>query len=205
MKNTSTLLILISTLSILIVTTFSTVYAQEDKTYSKEPKFYAIQRILPDIDIFVDKGINTTNVVASSNQTTDRLPKFFAIQQAQSGSISEINETAYTLGLYDVSDKTILFSDRPDRIVTSTSTSDFIGNWTTGEDSFAVVAPNAVLVVDEQEGLQDVAIIELFNPSYDFNKKSLKYEVTPDNTTSVDLPKEFGQTTLVIDNSDQYG
>ena len=55
MKNNSTLVILISTLSILIVTTFSTVCAQEDKTYSKEPKFYAIQRILPDIDIFVDK------------------------------------------------------------------------------------------------------------------------------------------------------
>ena len=136
-----------------------------------------------------------------SQENSEHVPKFFSIQHAQSGSISEINETTYSLELNDISDKTILFSDRPDRIVTSTSTSDFIGNWTTGEDSFAVVAPNAVLVVDEQEGLQDVAIIELFNPSYDFNKKSLKYEVTPDNTTSVDLPKEFGQTTLVIDSN----
>jgi len=44
-------------------------------------------------------------------------------------SISEINETAYSLELNDVSDKTILFSDRPDRIVKTTSTLDFIGNW----------------------------------------------------------------------------
>ena len=67
----------------------------------------------------------------------------------------------------DASDKTILFSDRPDRIVTSVSTIDFIGNWSTGEDSFAVDTPNAVLVVDEQEVGQDVIIVELFNPIYD--------------------------------------
>ena len=134
---------------------------------------------------------------------TDHVPKFFAIQHAQSGSLSEINETAYSLELNDVSDKTILFSDRPDRIVTSVSTSDFIGNWSTGEDSFAVDAPNAVLVVDEQEGKQEVAIVELFNPVYDVDKKSLKYEAMPDYVTSIELPREFGQTTMVIDSGCQ--
>ena len=34
------------------------------------------------------------------------------------------------------------------RIVTSVSTSNFVGNWSSGEDSYAVDAPNAVLVVD---------------------------------------------------------
>ena len=33
--------------------------------------------------------------------------------------------------------------------------------------------PNAVLVVDEQQE-QDIAIVELFNPVYDVNKKALK-------------------------------
>ena len=99
----------------------------------------------------------------------------------------------------DVSYKTILFSDRPDRIVKPVSTTDFIGDWSTGEDSFAVNPPNAVLVVDEQEGKQDVAIVELFTPIYDSDKMTLKYEVTPDNATSIDLPEEFGQTTIVID------
>ncbi|MGD1835906.1 MAG: hypothetical protein ACPKQO_09315 [Nitrososphaeraceae archaeon] len=146
------------------------------------------------------------SVYAQENMTNSEEPKFFAIQHAQSGSISEINETAYFLELNDVSDKTILFSDRPDRIVTSISTSDFLGNWSTGEDSFVIDPPNAVLVVDEQEGQQqDVAIVELFTPVYDSDKKALKYEVTPDNATSIDLPDEFGQTTLVIDISDQYG
>ncbi|MGD1838430.1 MAG: hypothetical protein ACPKPY_10290 [Nitrososphaeraceae archaeon] len=139
------------------------------------------------------------SIYAQENMTDSKEPKFFAIQHAQSGSISEINETAYLLELNDVSYKTILFSDMPDRIVTSVSTSNFIGNWSSGEDSFAVDAPNTVLVVDEQEGEQDVTIVELFNPVYEVDKKVLKYDITPDNTTSIDFLSEFGQITLFID------
>ena len=88
----------------------------------------------------------------------------------------------------------------------SISTSDFIGNWSIGEDSFAIDPPNAVLIVDEIEGQQqDVAIVELFNPAYDSEKKSLKYEAMPDNTTSIELPEKLGQTTLIIDNGLQGG
>ena len=141
----------------------------------------------------------SSDPVYAQENSTEHVPKFFAIQHAQSGSLSEINETAYTFELNDVSDETILFSDRPDRIVTSVSTSDFIGNWSVRPDSFAVDAPNAVLVVDEQEGEQDVAIVELFSPVYDSDKKVLKYDVTPDNTTSIELPSEFEKTTVVID------
>ena len=130
---------------------------------------------------------------------TDTESKFLSIQYSQSGSISKINETTYTLELNDISDITILFSDRPDRIVKSVSTSDFIGNWSTGEDSFAVDAPNAVLLINPYKDKQYTAIIELFNPEYDLEKKTVKYEGTPDNTTSIDLPSEFGQTTMVID------
>ena len=97
-----------------------------------------------------------------------------------------------------------MFSDRPDRIVTSVSTSDFIGNWSTGEDSFVVDAPNAVLVVDEIEGKQDDVVVELFNPIYDPNTKTLKYEISHDNTISIDVSEEIGQTILVIDEVINY-
>ena len=136
---------------------------------------------------------------AQENQTTIETPKFFAIQHANSGSLSEINTTSYSLELNDFSYKTILFSDRPDRIVSSVSTTDFIGNWSVGENSFAVDVPNAMLVVDEIEGKQDIAIVELFDPIYDSDNKTLKYEVTPDNATSINVPGEFGQITLFID------
>jgi hypothetical protein len=143
-------------------------------------------------------SLTTTIAVAQQNVTDPTKSEFIAIQHAESGSISEVNATNYLLELGSLSDKTILFSDRPDRIVTSISTSNFVGNWTEGKDSFAENAPNAVLVVDDSEE-QDTVIIELFNPVYDAKKKTLKYDVTPDNATSIELPSEFGQSTLVID------
>ena len=154
---------------------------------------------IPLVDEFVEAEIKNANMTASSNQIDDHILKFFAIQHASSGSISEINETTYSLELNDISDKTILFSERPDRIVKSVSTSDFVGNWSTGIDSFVADAPNAVLVVDEQKGIQDIRIIELFNPVYDSGKKTLKYNIIPDNATSIELPNEFGLTTIMID------
>lgn len=124
--------------------------------------------------------------------------KFLSIQGAQSGSISKINNTAYLLELNNVSDKTILFSDRPYRIVTTISTSDFISNWSVGEDSFSQDSPNAFLVVEDLQE-QDTSAMVLFDPIYDDNKKTLRYEVTPDNATSIELPKDLGQSTLIID------
>ena len=82
----------------------------------------------------------------------------------------------------------------------SESTLDFTGNWSDGTDSFAIDAPNVVLVVDDGQQ-QDTAITELFNPVYELEKKTLKYEITVDNATSIELPSEFGQFTLVIDSS----
>ncbi|MGD1836684.1 MAG: hypothetical protein ACPKPY_01325 [Nitrososphaeraceae archaeon] len=142
---------------------------------------------------------SSNSIYAQENMTESEEPKFFAIQHANSGTIAEINATVYSLELNDVSEKTILFSDRPDRIVTSASTADFVGNWSVGENNYATDVPNTVLVVDEQEGKQDVVIVELFNPVYDVDKNVLKYDITPDNATSIDLSNKFGQSTLIID------
>ena len=129
---------------------------------------------IPLIDEFVEAELKNKNITASSNQPVDNEPEFFVIQHTQSGSITSINATTYSLELIDVYEKTILFSDRLDRIVKSISTSDFIGNWSLGVNDFAIDPPNAVLIIDEQNK-QDIVIMELFNPEYDINKKTLKY------------------------------
>ncbi len=139
--------------------------------------------------------VDRTNQTVNGNTTG---VKFLSIQIAQSGSMSQINDTASVLELRDVSDKTILFSDRPYRIVTTIYTSDFIGNWSVGDDSFSEDAPNAVLVVDNLQE-QDTSTMVLFDPVYDENKKTLRYEVSPDNTTSIELPRDLGKSTLIID------
>jgi hypothetical protein len=154
-------------------------------------------------------GANDTaasNATATGNNNMTGV-KFLFIQHAQSGSVSEVNATTSTLELNDVSDKTILFSDRPDRIVSSVNTTNFIGNWSTGPDSFAVDPPNAALILDDEEERQELAVIELFNPEYDSEANTLRYDITAENasatttatSSSINLPSEFGQSTLVID------
>jgi hypothetical protein len=92
-----------------------------------------------------------------------------------------------------------LFSDRPDRFVTSLPTSNFVGNWTTWPNSFQSDPPNAALVLDEPSE-QDVTVIELYSPLYDEDNKTLQYDVIPvGNKLSIDTPSEFQQSTLVID------
>ena len=74
--------------------------------------------------------IQSTNYVTAQGENGNVTgARFLSIQGAQSGSVSEVNATTSTLELNDVSDKTILFSDRPNRIVASVNTTDFIGNW----------------------------------------------------------------------------
>ncbi|HZD36448.1 MAG TPA: hypothetical protein VE130_14690 [Nitrososphaeraceae archaeon] len=127
-----------------------------------------------------------------------------AIQSAQSGSIPQINETAYTLKLNNVADNTIQFSDRPNRIVEEVSTSDFVGNWTTGTNSFSSDIPNDALIVEDiQTGNLDTVVIESFNPIYDIATNSLTYTIMAENGTSMNMPSEFGQSVLVIDNNEK--
>ena len=61
--------------------------------------------------------IQSTNYVMAQGGGNVTGAKFLFIQGAQSGSVSEVNATTSTLELNDVSDKTIMFSDRPERIV----------------------------------------------------------------------------------------
>lgn len=155
-----------------------------------------------DIDVAeaAEAGDATTLVTnqTTNGNTTD--VQFISIQRAQSGSLSRINETAYTLELNNVANRTILFSDRPNRIVETVSTTDFVGNWTAGADSFAADAPNDVLIVEDmQTGRLDTALIESFSPVYNMTTNTLTYTIMAHNTTSVELPSEFGQAILMID------
>ncbi len=144
-----------------------------------------------------------TIVYAQASQTgaASGTPKFLAIQHAAMGSVSEINSTSYSLQLDDISNKIILFSDRPNRIVQTQTVDNFIGNWTRGQDSFQLNPPNAALVMLTNNNKEDVFEIELFNPIYDKNQKSLKYEFNVLDNTKIpsEIPEKLGKIALVID------
>ncbi|HZD36211.1 MAG TPA: hypothetical protein VE130_13500 [Nitrososphaeraceae archaeon] len=145
----------------------------------------------------------TGNMTITNQTTTDRNMtgvEFLSIQNAKSGSLSQINETAYTLELNNVANRTILFSDRPERIVTTVSTNDFVGNWSAGQNSFSSDEPNDALIVENnQTGQLETAIVESFSPVYDTDTNTLTYTITAENGTSINLPSEFGQSVLVMD------
>ena len=56
---------------------------------------------------------------------------------------------------------------------------------------------------DTQTGNLDTAIIESFNPVYDNTTNTLTYTIMVENGTSMNIPSEFGQSVLVIDNSEK--
>ncbi|HZD36793.1 MAG TPA: hypothetical protein VE130_16430 [Nitrososphaeraceae archaeon] len=68
------------------------------------------------ISSFLGEAVNATTTGAT-NQTTTKgnTTELLSIQTAQSGSLSQINATDYRLELNNVADKTIQFSDRPER------------------------------------------------------------------------------------------
>jgi hypothetical protein len=155
--------------------------------------------IVMDVAEAAQVGNTTITTNQSSNENITEV-EFLSIQSAQSGSISQINATAYTLELSNVSNGTIMFSDRPERIVETVSTSDFVRNWTAGPNSFSADAPNAALVIkDKQTSQLDTAIIELFDPKYDMTTNTLTYTVMTENGTTIYLPREFGATIMIID------
>jgi hypothetical protein len=161
--------------------------------------------ILSIISVVSFMSMFMSEVFAQVQTSTDiESPQFLAIQHAQSGTTSQINSSSYVLQLNDLANKTILFSDRPNRIVVTQTTQDFVGNWTNGEDSFQVDPPNAALVVLTENQEDDVFEIELFNPIYDEDEKAIRYDfrVLGNVTSSPDLPANLGKSVLIIDSSE---
>lgn len=158
------------------------------------------------LSIFLNTSVVIIQISAQEDhgQTNSSIVKFLFIQHGESGTISKINSTTYSLQLNDLADNVILFSDRPNRIVDTQSIQEFIGNWTQGEDSFEIDPPNAALTFLEDDNQKiDALVIELYNIEYDEEQNILKYDFTfLHNTTAAslpDLPYKTGESILVID------
>lgn len=85
------------------------------------------------------------------------------VQTARSGTWTEKpdEEGVYTLTLTGLPAQTVYFSDRPDRMVGTQTTSEFLAALGFVDEN----PPNAALVTTTDAG-QDILVIELFNPIY---------------------------------------
>jgi hypothetical protein len=102
-------------------------------------------------------------------------PEMLFVQTYQSGTIAPVegSEGRYTLALKEGTGQTVYFSDRPDRIVGSDPTPQFLEALGFLPDN----PPNAALVVETAPGESDVAVVELFDPLYDPITHDVTYEV----------------------------
>ena len=130
-------------------------------------------------------------------------------QTAESAEMVSLGGNKYELTLIDVDIHTIMFSDRPDRIVDIVATQQIIDGW---DIAFAESAPNAVLVEHEPTGETDSLVVVLYSPEYDSMTSTLTYQVElladeqhPDRLKQIanahDVPPlEFKVVSLFIDN-----
>ncbi|MCA0871498.1 hypothetical protein LCL97_11725 [Seohaeicola saemankumensis] len=100
------------------------------------------------------------------------------------------------LRLVGVGEQTVYFSDRPYRVAGHLHLDRFVNGWSTGDDSFAVNPPNAVLSVYGAEVAEENAlvVIELASPVIEEGDLLYSYKIVDG-----EMPAEGGATSLFID------
>jgi hypothetical protein len=134
----------------------------------------------------------TSEVIQMPSQPAGKSDEFEAlfVQSAQG-----VTSGDGALTLHGLAPSTLMFSDRPERIVGHLTSGQFIEGWGHGENSFLDDPPNAVLsfLDTEDEGPEDV-VVTLTNPLLD--GQDLTYTI---DVLDGELPASTGPCSLFID------
>ncbi len=138
-------------------------------------------------------------------------PTQLFVQSFQSGRIAPSASAfgTHTVTLAQGLGQTIVFTDRPSREVFTAPTPAFLD----GLGFPANNPPNAAIVIDAGDGATDLAVVELFNPSYDEATHTATYDIAvlanwqndlelgfqEEPADLANVPTEFGATHLFID------
>ncbi len=147
---------------------------------------------------------------ATPGAATGEKNTYLFVQSFQSGSIAPADGEfgTHTITLDQGWGQTIYFGDRPSRDVGAGPTVDFLAGLGFEPDN----PPNAARIVETAPGERDVAVVELFNPTYDEATHTATYDIAvlanwqamagSLQETLVDLDElapEFGTAHLLID------
>jgi hypothetical protein len=111
---------------------------------------------------------------AAATPTAASKTQFLFVQSFESGRIAQKADTpdTYTLTLAHGLGQTIFFSDRPERVVGAAPTPQFLKGLGFPDNN----PPNAALVLEAGPGDEDIAVLELTNPTYDEATKTATYD-----------------------------
>ena len=150
----------------------------------------------------------------SATPVVDRAVKLLFVQTGMSSTIQPLEEAGtggatHELTLREGPDQTIFFANRPDRVVGTVPSADAIDVLTADHPDGP---PNAALVGHREDGTEEIIVLELMSGYFDPETHEVHYEVvlladyeelnfdleqTP--VPDVDETREFGVTTLFID------
>ena len=100
-----------------------------------------------------------------------------------------------TLTLRGITPSTLYFSDRPERVTGQMATTDFVGLWGAGENSFESDPPNAVLsFLEPGADVPEDAVVVLTEPRMSGGELSYSIDVLEGA-----VPAHAGPVTLFID------
>jgi hypothetical protein len=153
----------------------------------------------------VAQDTDATPTPATGEKTT-----YLFVQSFQAGSVAPADGGfgTHTVTLEQGWGQTIYFADRPSRDVGAGPTSAFLDGLGFEPEN----PPNAALIVETAPGETDVAVVELFNPTYDESTHTATYDIAvlanwQDTAGSLQeapvdldgLAAEFGTAHLLID------
>jgi hypothetical protein len=121
-------------------------------------------------------------------------PQMMFVQVAED---LKVDPAAGTFRLVKISQQTIYFSDRPQRIAGHIPMADYLQEWTAkaGKDNFGADPPNATLSVYEPGQTENtLAVVKVTNPVVEGADLIYRYKVLDGK-----MPSRGGATTLFID------
>ena len=127
-------------------------------------------------------------IILSNCSFFKKTDQFLFVQKAKSG-----NYDGKVLTLKNPAQNTVLFSNRPQRIVRTIDNLEFLRIWKDGRNSFKKDHPNSAISYVESNGKISLAIVE----NYDFkiSKNYLSYKV---KILSGTLPKNLKDITILL-------
>ncbi len=131
---------------------------------------------------------------AATATAASEAPRLMFVQSADD---IKVDDAKSTLRLVKVSQQTLYFSDRPQRIVGHIKMADYLQEWTAkaGKDNFGADSPNATLSVFEPGKPENtIVVVTLTHPVVDGADLIYSYKVL--NGT---MPAKGGATALFID------
>ena len=134
----------------------------------------------------------TIKEIRVSSQPTAQPDEFEALYVQSAQGVTSANGSMTLQGL---APSTLMFSDRPERIVGHLTSAQFVEGWGDGDNSFLEDPPNAVLsfLASQDETPEDV-VVTLTNPSLD--GEALTYNV---DVLEGEMPNATGPCSLFID------